>query len=487
MKNFDLIIIGAGAVGCAVAYEAGRKGLRVCILEKNPDVGFETSARNSAVVHAGFNNKTGSLKAHYCLRGSKGFEELAAKLDVPYKKTGKYVVALNHEDEPVVDALIDQGIANGVNVEKTEYNGKPALYSPDTAITDPFKYTIALAEAAHLCGCEFYFESNIKSIERSGGMSVNSKEETDRASDAGKSSESSFIITVTFPGRYGEKESLFAADNVINCAGLGAAEICRLAGIGSYDILPCRGEYHIVDPFFGSIDKPVYPAVRPGADVLGIHLSPTIDGNIMIGPSSEYLYEYDHVSRYATTAEIMDKLFEEGKMLLPGLTRQALIRSFSGLRPKLLVNKNDHYDFLIENSIPGLINLLGIESPGLTASMPLAEDVVDMLDIKEKFEKAKPAIAHFPYEKLSGAANQICRCEHVTAGEILNAYDSITSINARPTLRGLKHRTRIGMGRCQGSFCTAEMITLLRRERGIDPLRFTMSGNGSEMFTERMR
>ena len=182
----------------------------------------------------------------------------------------------------------------------------------------------------------------------------------------------------------------------------------------------------------------------------------------------------------------MDKLFEEGKMLLPGLTKQALIRSFSGLRPKLKVNGTDHYDFLIENSIPGMINLLGIESPGLTASMPLAEDVVGMLDIDDGKTGTKPSTVRFPFDKLSGASNQICRCEHVTANEILKAYDRITSIGARPTLRGLKHRTRIGMGRCQGSFCTSEMITLLRRERGIDPLKFTMSGSGSEMFTGRM-
>lgn len=482
MKKYDLIVIGAGAVGCATAFKAAEKGIRVCVLEKNPDACFETSARNSAVVHSGFNNKTGSLKAKYCLAGSKGFEELAKKLDVPYIKTGKYVVALQDEDEPVVDALIEQGLANGVNVSKADYNGRPALYSPDTAITDPFKYTIALAEAVHLCGGDLFFEANIKAIDIADTCSGKETAVSDEVKTIGR-----FVITVTFKGAFGEKEELFAADNVINCAGLGAADICRLIGIHKYDILPCRGEYHIVDPYFGSIDKPIYPAVRPGADVLGIHLSPTVDGNIMIGPSSEYLYEYDPESRYATTAAVMDKLFEEGGALLPGLTKQALIRSFSGLRPKLKVDGKDHYDFLIEESIPGFINLLGIESPGLTASMPLAEDVVGMIKCTERINTPKPATAVFPFEKLSGASNQICRCEHVTANEILKAYDRITSIGARPTLRGLKHRTRIGMGRCQGSFCTAEMITLLRRERGIDPLKFTLEGNGSELFSGRMR
>lgn len=467
MEKYDVIVIGAGAVGSCVAYTAARSGYSVCVLERNPDVCFETSGRNSGVVHAGFNNPPGSLKAHYCVRGSKEFENTASKLGVPYKKTGKYVVALSSEDEMAVDALIRQGEENGVNVTKTIYDGKPALFSADTAITDPFKYTIAVAEAAHLCGAQFVFHAQTRDIK------------------PGEDGE--YILTVNFDDEFGKKECTYQAAYIINCAGLGAADICRKAGIQKFDVIPCRGEYHIIDPFFGTIEYPVYPAVRPGADVLGIHLTPTIDGNIMIGPSSEYLSE-EHRHDYKTTRKIMDELFEEGKKLLPGLTKQALIRSFSGIRPKLSVEGLEYNDFFIEETLPRFIDLMGIESPGLTCSMPLASDVVQMIDKKPSRQNIpKPSLERFPYERISGASQQICRCESVTANEILSAYDRITSIGAISTLRGIKHRTRLGMGRCQGGFCTAELLKLLRRERFVDPMKFTYQGNDSKMFTRRTR
>lgn len=476
MEKYDVIIIGAGAVGSCVAYMAVKKGYSVCVLEKNPDVCFETSGRNSGVVHSGFNNPPGSLKAKYCTRGSAGFEQNASKLGVPYAKTGKYVVALSPEDETAVDDLISQGEKNGVNVIKTEYDGKPALYSSDTAITDPFKYTIAVAEAAHLCGAEFIFHAGVKAIEQDIGT------DKDRTGE-----DNNYVLTVTFDEKYGQKEYTYRASYIINCAGSGAADICKTAGIDKFEVIPCRGEYHIIDPFFGSIDYPVYPAVRPGADVLGIHLTPTIDGNIMIGPSSEYLRK-DQKHDYKTTRKIMDELFEEGKKILPGLTKQALIRSFSGIRPKLTVNGSEYNDFLIEETLPGFINLMGIESPGLTSSMPLAEDVIEMIDLEpSRWNIPKPSLERFPYERMSGASQQICRCESVTANEILSAYDRITSIGAIPTLRGIKHRTRLGMGRCQGGFCTAELLKLLRRERAVNPLQFTYQGNDSNMFTRRTR
>ena len=463
--RFDLIIIGSGAVGSATAFAAARKGFSVCVIEKNPDVCFETSGRNSGVVHAGFNNKTGSLKAKYCVKGSKGFESLAKQLDIPYKKTGKYVVSLNDEDDHLIDGLIEQGIANGVNVSRVEYNGRPALFSPDTAVTDPFRYTTAMAEAAYICGCRFLFQATIRSIDKQDDL---------------------YRFTITFKDRYGEKEYSLSSDYVINCAGLGAADICAMVGIDKYKVMPCRGEYHIIDPCFGSIPYPVYPAVDPAAPVLGIHLTPTIDGNIMIGPSSEYL-DNGETDDYSTTADIMDQLFEEGRKLLPGLTRAALIRSFSGNRPKLYIGGEPFSDFLIDESLPRFINLLGIESPGLTASMPLAEDIVSMIDLNAERKVPKPATERFPYERMSGASNQICRCEQVTANDILSAYDRIESIGAVPTLKGIKNRTRLGMGRCQGSFCTAEVIKLLRRERGVNPLRFTYQGDGSHLFTGMTR
>lgn len=472
MRNkYELTVIGAGAVGCAIAYEAARNGISVCVIERNPDVCFETSSRNSGIVHAGFNNVPGSIKAKYCKLGSRSFEKLAKEIDVPYRVTGKYVVALTKDDESVIDDLIKQGEENGVSVEKTTINGKKALYSPNTAITDPIRYTIALAEAAHLNGADFKFDLRVRSIE--------------------KNEDGNFEITTNKTARFAETEEIYTSSYVVNAAGMGSVDICKLVGITDYEILPCRGEYHVLDKYMSTVDYPIYPAVKPGADVLGVHLSPTIEGNILIGPSSEYLDSIkDKVPSelYATTSEYMDMLLTEGKMLLPQLDGSRVIRSFSGVRPKIKKNGDLYNDYVIDDTVPNMINLLGIESPGITASMPLAKHVVyKIMSSWDDLGSRKVAMGSFPYNRLSGAQQQICRCENITANDITMAYDRLTSIGARPTLKGLKNRTRIGMGRCQGSFCTGEMINILRKERQIDPLKFEMAGIGSKMFTGRLR
>ena len=270
--NFDAIIIGGGAVGCAIAYQLSRYDLRIALLERNPDVCMGTSGKNSAVVHAGFNNRTGSLMAKFCVDGNKRFEQICKTLDVPYKKTGKLVVALDESDLPIIDELLETGEKNGcVGLSKISrakideidpfVRGLAAMLSSNTAIFNPFLYTIHLAEAAHQNSAQFFLNYEVTSIEYD---------------------KSRFNV---FCG-----DDVFSCDMLINSAGLYSDKVAAMAGDTQYKIYPSRGEYFILDKQATEITgRPIYPVPRKGVGGLGVHLTPTMDGNMIIGPSAEYV------------------------------------------------------------------------------------------------------------------------------------------------------------------------------------------------------
>lgn len=482
MKQFDVLIIGAGAVGNAIARELVKKNNgTVGVLEKEPDTAFGISGRNSGVLHAGFNNKPGSLMAELCVRGAEGFEKEAAELNLPFKRTGKLVVARYEEDRSGLEKLKAQGEANGVRelriIGKEELEklvgydaGVAALWSGMTGIFDPFQYTVALAEAAAARGAEYFFGREV--IEISPGFLVAAKDH------------------VT-----GEKET-YQAKVLINSAGLFADEVCRMAGIHDFTLHPCRGEYHILDrKQSGLLAFPIYPIPNEKEGGLGVHLTPAIHGNILIGPSAEYLAQEQEREEYSTTSEVMDRLKEEGADLFPGLDFSDCIRSFSGIRPKLASEESGGYaDFVIEESrqVPGLIQLIGIESPGLTASIPIGKKVAHMAEEilgRNSIDQRPDAtmIHGQPYEMEPGDQKMICRCEGITEEAVLDAYDRIRKIGAIPTIKGLKNRTRVTMGSCQGSFCTINIIELLEKKRNLDPLKILWNGFGSHMFDGRVK
>lgn len=507
MKQFDVLIIGAGAVGNAIAREILKENsVTVGVLEKEPDTAFGISGRNSGVLHAGFNNKPGSLMAELCVRGSEGFEKEAAELNLPFKKTGKLVIARYDEDLPCLEKLKAQGEANGVRelriIGKEELEelvgydaGIAALWSGMAGIFDPFQYTVALAEAAAARGAEYFFGREV--IEIQSGFLVTAQNLTNGA------------------------EETYRAKVLINSAGLFADEICRMAGIHDFRLHPCRGEYHILDRKQSSLLKfPIYPIPNEKEGGLGVHLTPAIHGNILIGPSAEYLPQEQEREEYSTTREVMARLNEEGAGLFPGLDFGDCIRSFSGIRPKLASEENGGYaDFVIEESeqVRGFIQLIGIESPGLTASIPIGKMAARMTgEILERNQQGKPAgitmtdsgptdkksIISEPadresasgeltgWEKIdgeSGDQKMICRCEGITEEAVLNAYDRILQIGAIPTIKGLKNRTRVTMGSCQGSFCTVNIIELLEKKRNVDPLTILWNGFGSYMFEGRVK
>lgn len=477
--KYDVIIIGGGAVGCACARELSKYQLRIALLEKEPDVACGTSGRNSAVVHAGFNNKPGTLMAKLCVEGNKGFDKVCKELDVPYKRTGKYLVAFNDNDVRTLEELVEKGKCNGCTglslisgdeMRKSEPNisGVMAMYSADTAIFNPFLYTIALAENAHDNGVEFFFESELISAER-GTESFHLKTRDSK----------------TFESRY-----------VINCAGLFSAKVSRIFGADYYHIYPCRGEYFILDKdALNIIHTPVYPAPQKGIGGLGVHLTPTIDGNIIIGPSAEYI---DDKEDYSTTKVVMEKLLGEAQQLLPQISSKLVIGSYAGLRSKQAPKEEGGFrDFVIkeEERIPGLINLIGIESPGLTASIPIANYVIDIIKKKETlfynshFVPNRKRMIRFReltdnektelISKNPEYGEVVCRCEQVTKGEII---DAINRILGPITISGIKNRTRITTGRCQGGYCLNKTIKTLLDEYSMEPEEIRYREKGTELF-----
>jgi glycerol-3-phosphate dehydrogenase len=503
-NKFDVIIIGAGVVGNAIADLLSNYNLSIAVLEKEADTAFGISGRNSGVVHAGFNNPPGFLKSKLCVQGSQGFPKLAKELGIKYKKTGKLVVAKTKDEIEEIKILIAQGEKNGVKglsiigadeIEKvnSKIKGLAALYSKNTAIFYPFEYTIALAKRAHSKGVDYNFNNQVIGIEDNENVATNR-----------------FVIKAKCDNNTIKE---YSSNWLINSAGLHSDEICRLLGIYDYEIIPKRGEYHILDKrFFSDLNMPVYPVPSHETGVLGIHLTNTFYGNILVGPSGENIPDKED---YSTAAEVMDKLLEEGRNFHEEVKSEYVIRSFSGVRPKLMLKDGKMLeDFIITESEEhkGFIILTGIESPGITSSVPIAKMVLGIMKKSQNLDKRaslnmykKPSSDNHnkimksaknePYEAIIEDAfkteynykNIICRCEQISEGEILKAFDDILSISAIPTLVGIKNRTRAGMGRCQGGFCQNRIINLLEKERGVNPENLTLFNKDSIIVQGRIR
>jgi len=485
IAQYDVVIVGAGVVGCAIARELSKFQLKVLVVEKELDVGMGTSSRNSGVIHSGIHYSPGSLRAKLNVQGNFMFEELCKALKVKMSYIGKLTVAQDDEEIKTLYHLKEQGEANGVPgmeilpPEKMELiqpgvQGKLALYTPSTGIVCPYTFTIRLAESAHLNGVKFLLGTQVTGITRDGETFQISTHRGDR-------------LTTRV---------------LINSAGLYSDAICRMLGIDEYKIYPCRGEYLILDKRFGHYLKTlVYPTPHHGKAGLGIHLTKTVDENILIGPSNEYVEEAEDIR---TTKEIMGLLIEEGKRLLPGLSTSDVIRSFSGLRAKQTPPQVGGFkDFVIERrrDYPNFINLVGIESPGLTSSPAIALMVKDLvgevlpLVKKEDFKSEIPGMVGYFHEQPEELKNEllskdkdygeiVCRCEGITKKEVMEAFQNLLGVK---TLAALKYRARVMMGRCQGGFCLPRIVELLRKEFGVSPQELLLHKEGSYLFTGYVR
>ncbi len=474
---FDITIIGAGVVGAATARELSRYRLRILVLEREKDLCFGTSGRNSGVLHAGFNNKPGSLMSRFCVEGNREFDRVARELDVPMKRTGKLVIGFDEDDRAALERMIAEGKAGGVPglsmVGRDAIRqlapavcGEFAMLSESTAILNPFAFTIALAENAFANGVQFRFGASVETVAEEEGA-----------------------MTVTLAG--GER---IRTRFVVNAAGHGAARLARMTGLDDIETFPCRGEYYVLDRRAGErLPLPAYPVPNPKSGGLGIHLTPTVDGNVLIGPSNEYIGDS---SDMATTAPVLDELLRDGRRLLPALDRAEVIRSFSGVRPKLTA-KGGYHDFVIERSHPSVVNLVGIESPGLTAALPIARYVRDKLSVVCDFTpraEFQPVRRGFP--KFAGLSDEdkaaliarnpdfgeiLCRCETITKAEALDAIRR--PLGAR-TVAGIKNRCRASMGRCQGGYCGEKLTEMLAAELGVPCAEVRQHREGSWIVRE---
>ncbi|NQW17136.1 MAG: NAD(P)/FAD-dependent oxidoreductase [Chloroflexi bacterium] len=483
--TFDVAIVGGGVVGAAIARELSRYDLKVVLLEKAADVARGTSGKNSGVVHTGINVPTGSVKAKLNVAGAEMFEDLCADLDVPFKRCGKTIVALSEAELPDLESLMARGVANGVRdleiidsatLKRMEPNieGAAALNVPTAAIVCPYSLNIALAESVIENGAEIRLNSPVTAI---------------------SGTEGSFELTT--PG------GIISAGLIVNSAGLFSDKVARMTGVHRWRIWPCRGEYLILDKSKGHlINGMVYPVPPKGGAGLGIHITPTTDGNILLGPSADYTNDAEDVR---TTGKIRRQLLTEAAEFLPQLSPRDVITAYSGMRPKLVPSKVGGFgDFVIEEveEAPGVMQLVGIESPGLTASPAIAEQVSawvrDKIPAQGKADFVSkrtsiPRLRDEPLELREARIQKdgdygeiVCRCEMVTRKEIT---ESIKNGLGATSLNAIKYRSRATMGRCQGGFCGPRVVDLLI-EAGHPPESLTLNGGESWLFmgtTEDLR
>lgn len=479
---YDVLIIGGGVVGSAIAREMSRYRLKIGVLEKNLDVCNETSGRNSGVVHGGFAYDRGSLKAKLCVEGNQEMGRLAEELDFKFIRCGKVLVGNTQEDMETLKCIIRQGEDNGVTglelIDKKRLHqlvpavvGEFAMFSRNSGIVDPFNYTIALAENAHKNGADYFFNQEVTGISRDG--------------------EGNYTVTAS----HGEFHSRW----IVNSAGLGCGRISDMLGIRGYKIIGSKGDYIILDKRTGPLlPMPVYPV--PSNTYMGIHVTNTTDGNVIVGPNAETVTDFTY---YGVSEKNMDYLAESGSQLWPCIHKKDYIRNYSGILPKWVDDHGVIQDFKIEirdELAPRAINLVGIESPGLTAAVPIARYAVGLMQERETlipnpdFDPARKGIQAF--EELSKEEKNclikdnpdygevICRCETVTKAQILAAIHNPLGVD---TMTGIKYRTRSMMGRCQGGYCQMRIARMIEEELGKDEREIQYEREGSQLFYGKVR
>ena len=451
---YDVIVIGGGVTGCAAAAELAKYQLNVCLVEKESDVCEGTSKANSAIVHAGFDAEPGTLKAELNVRGNQMIRELYKKLDFAFKQNGAFVLCFDEAQLHELEKLRDKGVKNGVEgVEiisgdearrrepKLTEDVKYALYAPTSGIVCPFEMTLAFAENAYGNGVEFRLETAVTGIE--------------------KSADGYKVIT---------DNGTLETKAIFNCAGVYADRINDMVAEKHFTITPRKGEYMLMDKDAGgTVSHTIFQL--PTKMGKGILVTPTVHGNLLVGPTAENIDDKENTS---TTASGLAEVKAKGALSVEGLPFNKVITSFTGLRAV-----GDTHDFIIEEALPNFFNAAGIESPGLTSAPAIAEKLCAMLsrnmDLQPKADHkdTRKGVVHFAalsrdkqnalIKEQPAYGNIVCRCETVTEGEIL---DAINRPLGATTLDGVKRRTRAGMGRCQAGFCSPKTILLLSEKLG---------------------
>lgn len=475
--QYDVVVIGAGVVGALISLELSKKDIRVAILDKCNDVAMGTTKANSAIVHGGFDAANGTLKAKLNVRGTALMPQLCADLAVPYRNNGSLVLAFSEEEMEHVHTLYERGQKNGVPrlsvIDKAAVKAMEphvsdevvgALLSETAGIVCPYELTIAATEVAVTNGVEFLRNCAVESIQ---------------ANNDG------FVLSTTC----GEIEASY----VINAAGVHADDVARMIGDDSITIIARKGEYYLLDKSYGYIaDHTLFQC--PTKMGKGVLVTPTVDGNLLIGPSALDVEDKDDVD---TTAEGLSFILEKAKKTVPELNTRGAITSFAGMRAHPVTD-----DFIIGFSEKNdrFLNVAGIESPGLSAAPAIAEMVRDLLTEKAALsEKAQYKTKRTPpvrFRHMSKAEREaliaknkaygrvICRCETITEGEIL---DAIHAPAGARDVDGVKRRTRAGMGRCQGGFCGSKVVEILARELNVPINDITKFGGASKILFDKTK
>ena len=468
---YDIVIIGAGVSGAASARELSRYQAKICVLEKEEDVCCGTSKANSAIVHAGYDAAAGSMKAKLNVRGNELMGELARDLDFPFDRRGSLVLCLSEDDMPRLQTLYDRGVANGVKdmrilqreeVLQMEPNVTDsvcaALYAPTAGIVCPFGLNIALAENAYENGVEFKFDTEVTEIKKM---------------DEGYELHTS--------------QGVFKARCVVNAAGVYADRFHNMVSADKIHITARRGEYCLLDKEAGNhVGRTIF--ALPSKLGKGVLVTPTIHGNLLVGPTAVDVENKEGVN---TTAEGLAQLLEKAGMSVKNIPVRQVITSFAGLRAR-----EDGDDFIIGEAegADGFIDCAGIESPGIASCPAIGEMVAEILcqkmDLQKKdnFIPTRKGILNpstLSIEERNALikenpayGNIICRCEMVTEGEII---DAIRRPLGAKSLDGVKRRTRAGMGRCQSGFCSPRTMEILARERDMSMFDITKSGGRSQI------
>ena len=464
---YEVAIIGGGVTGCAIARELSRYRLRIVIVEKHAEVGFGASKTNSGIIHAGHHSSPATLKGKLVVRGNEMFDALCKDLNFGFRRIGELVVARSEAEIPELERLKRQGDAKGVKgleiwpreklrIEEPNlaHTLAAALFAPTAGVVNPYELTFALSENAVCNGVELRVNSPVEKI----------------------SLETDGIILHTPQGRL---KSRF----VVNCAGVYADKVAEMTGLKDFTIRPRKGEEYLLDKRLkGLVRRLIFPI--PSENTKGILIIPTFDGTIMVGPTADDIEGRDDVS---TTYQGSDQVFGFVGGICPAINARDTITEFAGLRA--VSNTND---FIIGTTrIKGFINVAGIQSPGLTSAPSIAEYVRDILmaeglvcreksDFRPqlpgpaRFSSLNDAQQHALVKKNPLFAKVVCRCELVTEAEVQTAID-----HGARTLDGIKFRSRAGMGRCQGGFCTTRCMEILAERLGREFQDITKRGGES--------
>ena len=474
---YDAVIIGGGAVGCAVARYLSCYRLSICLVERGEDVCVGTSKANSAICHAGFDAPVGSAKARFNVEGSRMMEGLSQELDFPYRRCGSLVLCFDEAELPHLRELLERGVQNGVEgleildraalralEPAVSDKAVAALWAPTGAVLCPFGMTIALAENAAANGCAFRFNTEVARIERRDGFF--------RLHTGGDCIDTRVVISAA--GVYGD-----ALHN----------QLCA----DKLTIVPRRGEYCLLDRTCGQLAQHTIFQL-PSAMGKGVLVTPTVHGNLLVGPTAVDQPDKD---RTATTAEGLRSVAETAAKSVENLPMRDVITSFAGLRAHL---SGPEDDFIVGESTDGFFEAVGIESPGLSSAPAIGRYLAELAAAKLHAAEKEDFIAQrrdMPHPREMDFASRqdliardpaygqvICRCEGVTEGEI---RDAIRRVPGARSLDGVKRRVRAGMGRCQGGFCGPKVMELLSRELHVPITALTKGGGESRLLAGRTK